>query len=184
MKKTIRIICLMMALVMLCLCTASCAKAKTATISIKFVSTDEETGKEIVSLERKNYTVVGSKGEQPSVLDAAVQVLTEYEKTYELSADGNSLAAAFNMKEQQTEDAEFGYYKYWKCTINGADSGQGRQSATKIYKDDVIVFTWTEGKENRLDTTVEETTNPEDYETEVIETEAPETEETEAEDIE
>lgn len=181
MKKSIRIICLMMALVMLCLCGASCAKAKSATISIKFVSTDEETGNEVVSLERKDYTVVGSKGQQPSVLDAAVQVLTEYEKPFELSADGNSLAAAFNMKEEQTEDAEKGYFKYWKCTINGADSTSGRQSATKIYKGDEIVFTWTEDEEYRQDTTVADTTNPADFETEVFETEP---EDTEAEEVE
>lgn len=180
MKKTIRIICLMMALVMLCLCGASCAKSKTATISIKFIGVDDD-GKEMEYFKHPNYTVVGSKGEQPSVLDAAVQVLTEFEKVYELSADGNSLFAAFDLKEEQTEDAEKGYYKYWKCTINGGDSTSGRQSATKIYAGDEIVFTWTEGEKDRLDTVVEETTNPADYETEYIETEPEETEEEEAE---
>ncbi len=173
MKKTIRVLSLVMAIVMLCLCAASCGKKSTATVSIKFVSTDEE-GKEFVHISHPNYPVEGEKGEQPSVLDAAVQLLTEFEKEYELTADGNSLAAAFNYKQADSHDESYGYYTYWKCTINGQDSGEGRQSATKIYGGDVIVFTWTEGQNSRLDTVAVETTNPADYETELFT--SPETE--------
>ncbi len=167
MKKSLRVLSLVMAIVMLCLCVASCSKKATATVSIKFVSTDED-GTEHVHLTQPAFSVEGSNGEQPSVLDAAMQVLKEYEVVYELTADGNSLAAAFDLKQEDSHDESYGYYKYWKCTINGSDSAEGRQSATPIYKDDVIVFTWTEGQNARLDTVAEETTNAADFETELF----------------
>ncbi len=174
MKKTFRIICLAMALVMLCLCAASCGGGEvSATISIKFIGADGE-----VLLEHPNFSVLGTTKEPPTALMAAEQVLQNFEIVYELTDDGNSIAAAFGLKQEDSHDENKGYFKYWKCTVNGQNSESGRQSTTYIYGGDAIEFVWTEGEKDREDTVAVETTNPADYETEFIEQETePETEE-------
>lgn len=176
MKKTVKLICFAMAMLMLCLVCASCSKDVVCPVSIKFVSGVDEAGKEIVELELPSFTVTGSADNLPTVLMAAEQVLLEYEIPYALSADGHSIGEVFGNAEEESHDENYGYFKYWKCTINGQDSTEGRQSATYIYENDQIVFTWVEDKRAREDTVAQETTNPADYETEYVETEPEETE--------
>lgn len=176
MKKTVKLICFAMAMVMLCLVCASCSKEVVATVSIKFVSGVDENGKEIVELEQPAFTVKGTTDNLPTVLMAAQQVLLEYELPYALSSDGHSIGEVFGYKEEESHDENFGYFKYWKCTIDGQDSTEGRQSATPIYEGSQIVFTWVEDKRAREDTVAQETTNPADFETEYVETEPEETE--------
>ena len=83
-------------------------------------------------------------------------------RSYKLTSDGASIGEVFGLKQDDSSDAERGYYQYWKCTINGEDSSEGRQSVTKIYDNDEIVFTWTEGSQGRRDTTAADadTTDP------------------------
>ena len=175
--KKVRLICLLMALVIVCPLFASCGGNKlVANIDIKFVvPAEEEGGEDIVLLEKKGYQVVG-KQEDLTVLKAAEQILMEYEKTYSLTEDGNSIGQIQEYKNEETYDDTYGYFKVWKCTVDGQDSSEGRQSVTPIYDQSVVVFTYTSGQELRKDTSAdEEETDPADYETMAIE------EETEAE---
>lgn len=104
--------------------------------------------------------VEGTTEKMPTVLQAAEEVLSHFEKDYTLSKDGTYIAEAFEHKQVDKVDAENGYYSYWACTINGEASKDGRQSVTQIYDQDVIVFTWTSSSEPRQDTGAAETTDP------------------------
>ncbi|MBE6587258.1 MAG: DUF4430 domain-containing protein [Ruminococcaceae bacterium] len=96
----------------------------------------------------------------PTVLSAVEVAFKKYEKDYELSADKTYVASALGRTEAERTDSEKGYYDYWQCTINGNESDSGRQSVTRVYSEDVIVFTWTSGFKNRNDTTAESTVDP------------------------
>ena len=96
----------------------------------------------------------------PTVLTAVEVALKKYEKDYELSADKTYVASAMGYTEQERVDSEKGYYDYWQCKINDKESDSGRQSVTRVYSEDVIVFTWTSGFKNRNDTTAESTVDP------------------------
>lgn len=173
MKKTIKVISLMLAVLMLGLVSVACTSEVAATVTISFVGPDGENLLNPVQIQ-----VIGTSKEPPTALMAAEQVLQKYDKAYSLTSDNNSLASAFDLTNEQTEDATTGYYSYWNCTVNGQESSSGRQSATAIYGGDVVVFTFTSGSKDREDTVAEETTDPSELETSVIETEPEETEET------
>ncbi len=96
----------------------------------------------------------------PTVLTAVEVALKKYEKDYELSADKTYVASAMGYTEAERVDSEKGYYDYWQCKINDKESDSGRQSVTRVYSEDVIVFTWTSGFKNRNDTTAESTVDP------------------------
>ena len=157
--KKIRILCLALAALMVVRFFAGCTKKVTATVSIRFVSTDDN-GEEVEHFKRDNYAVNGTTKELPTVLSAVEQAFAEYEITYELSDDGTYLASAFDKKQRESSDGETGYFWFWECTINGELSNTGRQSVTQIYDGDEIVFTWTEGSKAVQTTTAPVTTDP------------------------
>ncbi len=96
----------------------------------------------------------------PTVLTAVEVALKKFEKDYELSADKTYVASALGLTEAERVDSEKGYYDYWQCKINDKESDSGRQSVTRVYSEDVIVFTWTSGFKNRNETTAESTVDP------------------------
>lgn len=104
----------------------------------------------------------------PTVLQAVQEAFTEFEIDYEVHEKGTHITSAFGYTEAERTDAEKGYFDYWECRIKGAGSEQaelsqdGRQSVTRIYTGDVIIFTWTSGYKNREDTTAAQTTSPDD----------------------
>lgn len=195
--KRVRIICLIMALIMVVPAFAACGEKKIAanvTVIFREPKDDTLTDKEIAAMikggtkeediyeELLNFEtkVEGTEKKWPNVLQAAEEVLTHFEKDYNVSKDGTYIAEAFGRKQVDTLDKDNGYYSYWACTINGDVSKEGRQSVTKLYDQDVIVFTWTSSSEPRQDTGAAETTDPNDDITSEIpmdETEAPEEEE-------
>lgn len=171
--KKLRILCLVLAIILVLPVVASCgAKKVTASVTIIFrVPVTEgvgEDGQPIYTLDAEgnktykdefkyNLTVEGTTENKPTVLQAAQEALLKFEKDYELSKDGTYIASAFGRTEQERLDSEKGYYDFWECTINGQKSDSGRQSVTEIYEGDEIVFTWTSGFKNRLDTAAVET---------------------------
>ena len=197
--KKLSILCLIMAFVLVVPGFFGCSKATPvqATVNIFFrVPKDETlTDKDIAAKikdgakEEDLYenvfeyevTVEGTTEDMPTVLKAAEQSLTKFEKDYELSKDGTYIAGAFDRTQVDRVDAENGYYSYWACTINGEASKDGRQSVTNIYQDDVIVFTWTSSSEPRQDTGAAETTDPNEDVTSEIPTDETTAEEEEEE---
>lgn len=161
--KKIKILCLLLAVVLVLPVLASCNSGKVhATVSVKFVIPgDEEKGEEdVVKFSKVELRVEGTKDNPPTVLQAAEEALNEYEVSYSLTADGHSILEVFGLRGADSADAEKGYYQYWDCFINGERSKDGRQSTTLIYEGDEIVFEWTEGEEARRDTDAIVTTDP------------------------
>ncbi len=160
--KKIRIICMLLAVVLVLPVFASCSSGKvTANVSLKFViPAEEEGGEEEVKLNLPSFAVEGTKSNPPTVLQAVQEALQEYEITYELTSDGRSIAGVYGLTEKQWYDNEKGYYTHWECTINNKVSEEGRQSETKIYDGDAIVFTWTSGERALENTGAADTTDP------------------------
>ena len=163
--KKCKILCMLLAVVLVLPIFASCSSGKVVAnnVSLKFViPAEEEGGDEDVRFSKGEIKVEGTKDNPPTVLQAVEEALQEYEVAYKLTSDGASIGEVFGLKQDDSSDAERGYYQYWKCTINGEDSSEGRQSVTKIYDNDEIVFTWTEGSQGRRDTTAADadTTEP------------------------
>lgn len=175
--KKLRVLCFLMAVILVLPVLASCGAEKvasTVTITFRIPKDETKSDKEIAEMikagtkEEDIYenvfeyevTVEGTTEDVPTVLKAAEQSLTKFEKDYELSADGTYIAGVFDRKEVDKLDSENGYYSYWACTVNGKESTDGRQSVTPIYTPDVIVFTWTSSSERRQDTAAVEETDP------------------------
>jgi len=118
----------------------------------------------------------------PTVLTAVEVALKKYEKDFDLSADKTYVASAFGYTEKERLDETKGYFDYWKCTINDQESSEGRQSISRVYTNDKIVFTWTSGVKDRADVTEAVTEDPDDLvvgDIDYGETEPPETTEEE-----
>lgn len=162
--KKCKLLCLFLAVVLVLPVFAGCTSGKvSATVSLKFViPAEEEGGEDDVRLDLPSLTVEGTRDNPPTVLQAAEQALQEYEITYELTSDGASIAGVFGLKEEQWYDEENGYFTQWRCTINGENSDEGRQSVTKIYNDDEIVYTWVSDSRPIESTGAVETTDPSD----------------------
>lgn len=178
--KKVKILSLVMALILVVPVFASCGGSQkvAATVTVIFREPKDATliDKEIAeqikngakeedlyeNLLEFETTVEGTTEKMPTVLQAAEQVLTRFEKDYVLSKDGTYIAEVFGHKQVDSVDADNGYYSFWACTINGDVSKDGRQSVTQIYQDDVIMFTWTSSSEPRQDTGAAETTDPND----------------------
>ena len=98
----------------------------------------------------------------PTVLTAVEVALKKYEKDFYLSADKTHLAAAFGHTEKEHLDEKWGYFDYWKCTINDVVYSEDRQSISRVYTNDKIVFTWTREINDRADVTEAVTEDPDD----------------------
>ena len=161
----IKILCLVLALVLVLPVVASCGSSKvSSTVTLKFqVPTEEVDENGEVKYDVKfvdEITVEGTTQNKPTVLQAVQLAFAEYEIDYELSKDSTYLAGAFNLMEQERTDSEKGYFDFWECKINGELSAEGRQSVTEIYEGDEIVFTWTSDFKHRNDTAAVQTTDP------------------------
>ena len=161
--KKLRILCLLLAGLLVLPLFAGCSSGKRyATVSIKFVIPgDKDKGEEdTVKFTKAELRVEGTKDNPPTVLQAAEEVLNEYEVPFSLTADGHSILEVYGLRGADSADSEKGYYQYWDCLINGEHSKEGRQSSTLIYEGDEIVFKWTTGEEARRDTDAIVTTDP------------------------
>ncbi len=162
--KKLRILCLALALVLVLPMIASCSGNKVVSnnVTVKFQAPKdvEAAEKEYETLFELALSVEGTKDNMPNVLQVAETALRQYEIDYELSKDGASIAGVFDRVQSDSADAEKGYYYYWDVTVNGKASDAGRQSVTLVYDDDVIVYTWTYGEQNRRDTDAVVTTDP------------------------
>lgn len=145
--KTTRIISLLLVAVFMCLCFASCGSKVKADVHVMFVDGDGNTIGDV------NVTVTGTKSNPPTVLRAAEEALIylDYEKGYELTADGNSIKAVNGIVEVDETDETNGYYSYWRVYINGQDSSSGRQSVTSVYSQDEVVYKYVSDSQPRRD---------------------------------
>ena len=205
----IKIVALILAVIVVLPLFAACGvETKTASnVSVTFrvpvMVTNEETGEEEPKLDENGEIVyetklthlisqisgtvelrdptTGKTIKAPTVLSAVEEAFKKYQKEFELSKDGGSVAGALGYKEATRYEDGVGYYDYWRCTINDQESNDGRQNITRIYTDDVIVFTWTSGsQEMQQGAEVESETVEGDNDlagtVDMGETEAPETE--------
>lgn len=163
--KKFRIICLVLAAMLVMPMIASCGNSKVvSTVSIVFREEVKDgegkvTGYETL-LELPELTVEGTESNKPNVLQAAELALRQFEKDYELSKDKTYIASVFGHTEKDSSDEESGYYSFWDVTIDGKQSDAGRQSVTEIYEGQEIVYTWTSDSRKRQDTTAVVTTDP------------------------
>lgn len=162
--KKLRIICLVLAALLVLPMVASCGGNKVVSnVTIKFQVPKDDTDPkdpEYDILFELEFPVEGTTSNKPNVLQAAEEALTKYEKDYELSKDGTYIAAAFDRAESDSADSENGYFNFWDVSINGKRSTEGRQSVTEIYDGDEIVYTWTSDSRPRMDTEAVVTTDP------------------------
>ncbi len=149
--KTKRIIALVLAAVFAVLCFASCSSKVKADVHVMFIDGDGNTIGDV------NVSVTGTKSNPPTVLRAAEEALIylDYEKGYELTADGNSIKAVNGIVEIDETDDTNGYYSYWRVYINDQDSSSGRQSITPVYSQDEVVYKYVSDSQPRRDVAVE-----------------------------
>ena len=149
--KTKRIISMLLVVVFTCLCFASCGSKVKANVHVMFIDGDGNT------IGDTTVTVTGTKSNPPTVLRAAEQALIylDYEKGYEITADGNSIKAVNGIVEVDETDETNGYYSYWRVYINGEDSSFGRQSITPVYNEDEVVYKYVSDSQPRRDVNTE-----------------------------
>lgn len=142
------------------------AKNVTVIFRVPVMVTDEETGEQVPKLDENGYPIyedkfkydipeitgtvelrdpeTGKTIKAPTVLSAVEVAFKKYQKEFELSKDGTYIAAAFGYKESEVKYiGGGGYREYWDCKIINQDASVGNQNVTRIYTDDIIVFTWT-----------------------------------------
>lgn len=172
----IKIFCLVLAVVLVLPLFAACgSNAVTANVTVIFrvpitegvdengdiiYAVDENGEQKFEEKFKYDLLVEGTTENKPTVLQAVQESFLEFELDYEVSKDGSYISSAFGLTEQDTADAETGYFSFWECTINGYKSESGRQSVTEIYEGDEIVFTWTSDSKPRQDTAAVVTTDP------------------------
>lgn len=151
--KTKRIISLLLSVMFVCLCFASCGSKVKSNVHVTFVDGDGNTIGDV------DVTVKGTKQNPPTVLAAAEEALIylDYEKGYELTADGNSIKAVNGIVEIDETDETNGYYSYWRVYINEQDSSSGRQSVTPVYSGDEVVYKYVSDSQPRRDVTSDTT---------------------------
>ncbi len=148
--KFTRIMAAALAVIMLCgvFALTGCAKKVQSTVTVEFIDGEGTTigGPTTV-------TVEGTPDNPPTVLAAAEQALIflDFEKGYELTADGYSIKAVNGISEVSETDAENGYYSYWRVYIDGNDPTDGRQSVTPVYSGSAIVFKYVSDSKPRED---------------------------------
>ena len=188
--KKLRIFALVLILAMICPIFSACGSADVqATVNVKFIVVDPETGAEEVILEKSNYTIICPKNEL-TALNAAIKVLNEYEVTF--TADANSITKVKDYENTNTAETYAESDKdhnagdntgkfiddYWCLYINGKPNDKGRMSQVMLFEGANVEFKYVRAENFRQDTeTVVDTS--EDFATEA-ETEAetePESEE-------
>lgn len=149
--KTKRIISLLLIIVFVFLFSASCGSKVKANVHVMFIDGNGDT------IGDTNVTVTGTKSNPPTVLRAAQEALVylDYEKGYEITADGNSIKAVNGIVEVDETDETNGYYSYWRVYINGQDSSAGRQSITPVYNEDEVVYKYVSDSQPRRDVNTE-----------------------------
>ena len=74
-------------------------------------------------------------GEEPSILDAVIQILEENGITYKLDSTGESIRTI----KARSETTRNGYAYYWEFTVNGKPGK--RAGETLVQENDIIVYT-------------------------------------------
>lgn len=144
--KKLRIIALVLLVAMIPLSMFACAKKVSLTCTLEVV--DEE-GKVLYG--PYNVTVEGTEDDWPTALDVAQKAFLEYDIPFEVTSDGNSVKSINGVDKVESMDEEYGYYSYWNLLIDGKESGEGRQSITKVYEGEKLQFKYTSGKTLRKD---------------------------------
>lgn len=144
--KLKRLLILALVLGAVCMCFASCGKIY-ANVNVKFIDGDGKT------IGETPIKVEGTEQNPPTALAAAEMALIEldFEKGYELTADGYSLKAVNGICEVDETGAEVSTYSYWRVYINGNQSSKGRQSEEEVYEGDEIEFRYESGQKERED---------------------------------
>ncbi len=180
--KKLRFFGLILVIAMLCPLFAACSSDVQATINVKFVVVDAETGEETVILEKNSYTMI-CPAKDMTALNAAIKVLNEYEVVF--SSDDNSITMVKNYTNTSTpETDEDGNNTgktiddYWCLYLDGDRNQQGRMSTVVLYDGAEVVFKYERTEGYRQDTQAEVDTS-EDLETEAETEEATETEDEE-----
>ncbi len=147
--KFTRIMAAALALIMLCgvFALTGCAQKVESTVSVEFIDGEGKT------IGKTTVTVEGTQDNPPTVLKAAEQALIflDFEKGYELTADGYSIKSVNGITEVSETDAENGYYSYWRVYINGNDPTEGRQSINPVYNNSEVVFKYVSDSKPRED---------------------------------
>lgn len=147
--KTTRIIATLLAVIMLCgaFSFAGCAQKVQSNVHVMFIDGDGNT------IGDTNVTVTGTADNPPTVLAAAEAALIflDFEKGYEVTADGYSIKSVNGISEVSETDAENGYYSYWRVYINGNEPTDGRQSVTPVYNNSEVVFKYVSDSKPRED---------------------------------
>lgn len=147
--KFTKIFAVVLAVMMVCsaFAFAGCAQKVQSNVNVKFIDGDGNT------IGDTNVTVTGTMENPPTVLAAAEQALIflDFEKGYELTADGYSIKSVNGISEVSETDAENGYYSYWRVYINGNDPTDGRQSVTPVYDGSVVEFKYVSDSKPRED---------------------------------
>ena len=147
--KFTRFMAALLAVIMFCgaFALTGCAKKVQSTVNVQFIDGD---GNKIGDV---TVTVDGTEENPPTVLKAAEQALIflDFEKGYELTADGYSIKSVNGISEVSETDAENGYYSYWRVYIDGNDPTDGRQSVTPVYSGSEVVFKYVSDSKPRED---------------------------------
>lgn len=132
--KFIKFAALALCIVMLTFSLPACGEVITVNnVRLGFITVDTE-GNETAFIDTMVADIKSTDGEQPTVLDAVVQILEENGISYKLDSEGESVRTV----KAKSENTKNGYSYYWEFTVNGK-SGK-RAGEMELNENDIIVY--------------------------------------------
>ncbi len=155
--KIKRIIALVLALTMLPIALAACKSKKlVATVKISIACEDRTKYPNGYIIKDKEITLEGTIDDPPTVMEATIQALNEFELPYTLNSTGRMFASFDGNAEFKEEDKEKPGYNiehFWEFTIGGVKNSEGTADSCQVFDGDVIEYYFTEA--SRKDTSSE-----------------------------
>ncbi len=132
--KFIKFAALTLSIVMMTLLLPACGEVVTVNnVRLGFITVDTE-GNETAFIDTMAADIKSTDGEQPTVLDAVVQILEENGISYKLDSEGESVRTV----KAKSENTKNGYSYYWEFTVNGK-AGK-RAGEMELNEGDIIVY--------------------------------------------
>lgn len=132
--KFIKIVSLVLAVTFLSVLLPACGEVVTVNDVKLSVLLEDTKGKLSVHLDAMASDIKSTDGENPTVLDAVIQILEENGIQYKLDSNGESIRTI----KSKSETTRGGYSYFWEFTVNGEEGK--RAGEMEVSEGDVIVY--------------------------------------------
>lgn len=132
--KFIKFAALILSVTFLTFLLPACGEVVTVNnVRLGFITVDTE-GNETAFIDTMVADIKSTDGEQPTVLDAVIQILEENGISYKLDSEGESVRTV----KAKSESTKNGYSYYWEFTVNGKAGKRAGEMA--LNENDIIVY--------------------------------------------